>query len=161
MDITTDWNKIRVHFNKSFKSNLHVSVGSVNSNHQPTVTPIGSLFLNSDQTGFYFEKFPSKLPQHAKSNNHICVLAVNSNKWFWLKSVFYGKFYQYPAIKLYGQLGNKRDATQHELSRFYRRMRWTKGLKGDTYMWREMAQVREIIFTRAEKINLGAMTKDL
>ena len=48
--------------------------------------------MNHNQTGYYFEKFPSNLPIHAKANKKICVLAVNSNTWFWIKSLFKGKF---------------------------------------------------------------------
>lgn len=158
MDIINNWNIIRYHFNKSFRSNFHVSIGSVDSNNNPTVTPIGSLFLNDNQTGFYFEKFPSKLPLYIKNNKNICVLGVNSNRWFWLKSLFSEKFPTPPAIKLYGKLGEKREATKKEIDRLNRRMKITKGLKGNTYLWGNMEFVREIYFEKAEKINLGKMT---
>ena len=158
MNIITEWNKIRHHFNNSFRSNFHVSIASVDSENNPTVTPIGSLFLNTDQTGFYFEKFPSKLPIHAKTNRKICVLAVNSKMWFWIKSLFRGKFNKYPAIKLYGQLGERRKATDKEIKRLNRRMNATKRLKGNAYLWGKMEFVREISFTMAEGINLGEMT---
>jgi hypothetical protein len=75
--------------------------------------------------------------------------------WFWLKSLLNGKFRSYPAIKLYGELGERRKATEKETSRLNRRMKTTKGLKGNKYF------VREINFTKAEKINLGEMTKEL
>ncbi|MFW5759556.1 MAG: pyridoxamine 5'-phosphate oxidase family protein [Cyclobacteriaceae bacterium] len=88
MDIKADWPKIRKHFNKSFRSNFYVSLASVDSENVPTVTPIGSLFLNADGTGIYFEKFPTKLPEHAKSNHQVCLLAVNSGRWFWITSLF-------------------------------------------------------------------------
>lgn len=159
-DIIINWSSIRKHFNKSFKSNFHVSVASVNENNTPTVTPIGSLFLNDNQTGFYFEKFVSKLPMHAKNNKNICVLGVNSNRWFWIKSLFKGKFTSPPAIKLYGVLGEKRKATQKEISRLNRRMKLTNGLKGNTYLWKKMDYIREIKFTKAEQINLGKMTNN-
>jgi uncharacterized pyridoxamine 5'-phosphate oxidase family protein len=107
MDVIDKWTDIRMHFNKSFRTNFHVSIASVDMEGNPTVTPIGSLFLNRDQTGFYFEKFPSKLPKHARNNTNICVLAVNSGRWFWLKSLFQGHFKASPAIKLYGQLGER------------------------------------------------------
>ena len=57
MNLIPDWKIIRMHFNKSFKSSFYVSIASVDINNNPTVTPIGSLFLNDNQTGFYFEKF--------------------------------------------------------------------------------------------------------
>lgn len=135
MDIKTDWANIRKHFNKSFKSNFHVSIASVDSDNNPTVTPIGSLFLNDNQSGFYFEKYPSKLPIHAKMNPNICALGVNSSTIFWLKSLFKGKFSNYPAIKLYGHLGQRRKATESETNRLNRRMKRTKGLKGNSYLW--------------------------
>jgi hypothetical protein len=161
MEIKTDWDKIRLHFNKSFRSSFHVSIASVDSENNPTVTPIGSLFLNNNQTGFYFEKYPSKLPLHAKTNKNVCQLAVNSSMWFWLKSLFTGKFKNYPALKLYGELREKREATQPEIDRLKRRMRKSKNLKGHKYLWGEMNYVRDIQFTKVEKINLAKMTKDL
>ncbi|PKV52717.1 hypothetical protein ATE84_4837 [Aquimarina sp. MAR_2010_214] len=161
MNIQTDWNTIRQHFNKSFKSNFYVSIASVDADNNPTVTPIGSLFLNDNQTGFYFEKFPSKLPDHAKKNKNICALGVNSSRFFWIKSLFKGKFPNHPAVKLYGELGERRKATGKETGRLNRRMKTTKGLKGNTYLWGKMEYVREIYFTKAEKINLGKMTNEL
>ncbi|XLS27935.1 pyridoxamine 5'-phosphate oxidase family protein [Flavobacteriaceae bacterium M23B6Z8] len=161
MDIKTNWDKIRKHFNQSFRSNFYVSVASVDSENNPTVTPIGSLFLNDDLTGFYFEKFPSKLPEHARNNPNICLLGVNSGRLFWLKALFKGKFNAFPAIKLYGELGEKRKATEKEISRLNRRMKITNGLKGNTYLWKKMDFVREVKFTKAEKIHLGKMTASL
>ena len=161
MNIETDWKNIKIHFSKSFASSLHVSIGSVDANNNPTVTPIGSLFLNNNQTGFYFEKFPSKLPVHAEQNNNVCVLAVNSGRWFWVQSLFKVAFNQYPAVKLYGTLGKRRKATKKEVSRLARRMRLTKRLKGHQYLWNDMEIVREITFIKAEKINIGKMTAAL
>ena len=161
MNIKTDWNKIRRHFNKSFASNFYVSIASVDSENNPTVTPIGSLFLNDNQTGFYFEKFPSKLPEHAKSNPKVCLLGVNSGRIFWIKALFKEKFADFPAMKLYGELGEIREATEKETKRLNRRMKATNGLKGNTYLWKKMEFVREIKFTKAEKINLGKMTAEL
>ncbi|MBJ2173294.1 hypothetical protein JBL43_03545 [Aureibaculum sp. A20] len=161
MDITNNWKAIRSHFNNSFKSNLHVSIASVDTKNNPTVTPVGTLFLNGDQTGFYFEKYISKLPENAKSNNNICVLAVNSNKWFWLKSLYNLKFNTYPALKLYGKLGIKREASEIEISRLKKRMKSTNTLKGNKYLWGDMVHVREVYFTNVEKINIGKMTSHL
>ncbi len=161
MDLIINWDSIRKHFNKSFRSNFYVSVASVDSNNNPTITPIGSMFLNDNQTGFYFEKFISKLPENAKTNTKICVLGVNSDRFFWIKSLFSGRFSKHPAIKLYGELGNKRKATSKEISRLNRRMKATNGLKGNSYLWKNMEYIREIRFTKAEKINLGKMTNHL
>lgn len=111
--------------------------------------------------GFIFEKFPSKLPEHAKVNPNVCLLGVNSGRFFWLKALFTEKFSDYPAIKLYGVLGERKKATEHEINRLNRRMQITNGLKGNTYLWKKMEFVRDIKFSKAEKINLGKMTKEL
>lgn len=161
MDIQSNWEEIRKHFNRSFKTNFHVSIASVGSDNNPTVTPIGSLFLNKNQKGFYFEKFPTKLPENSTRNKNICVLSVNSSTFFWLTSLFRGQFQHHPAIKLYGQLGEKRKASELELKRLKARMKLTKWLKGNDYLWGNMDTVREITFTKAEKINLGKMTQKL
>lgn len=161
INLEENWQKIRTHFSKSFGANMHVSIASVNKDNLPTVTPIGSLFLNDNQTGFYFEKFATKLNTNSKTNKNICVLAVNSNKWFWFKSLLKMNFSEYPAIKLYGELGIKRGATTKEYRAFQRRIRQTKRLKGSKYLWQDMSMVREIKFTKGEKINLGKMTKEL
>ena len=161
MDLFENWKDIKEHFRNSFISNLHVSIASVNDNNDPTNTPIGSFFLNDNQTGFYFEKYPTNLPANAHTHKKICVLGVNSSKWFWLKSLFKEEFSSHPAIKLYGELGEKRKATETELRALKRRLRLTEGLKGYKYLWRDMEGVREIKFTKAEKINLGKMTQKL
>lgn len=161
MEIDRDWPAIRAHFRRCWKINFHVTIASVNAEHHPTVTPIGSLFLNEDRTGFYFEKYPALLPQHALVNPNVCILAVNSSRWFWLVSLFRGRFNTYPAIKLYGLLGQKRSATTDEKKRLLNRMRMTRGSKGYDYLWKNMEYIRELKFTRAEKINLGNMTDQL
>ncbi|MFK7775120.1 MAG: pyridoxamine 5'-phosphate oxidase family protein [Saprospiraceae bacterium] len=152
------WKKIRTHFRTSFSSSLHVSIASVNAENQPTVTPIGSLFLNKNPTGFYFEKFTTQLPRNSEANKNVCVLAVNSSKRFWIKSLFKGKFVTEPAIKLYGQLGEKRKATAAEMHALKRRMRFTSRLKGHHILWDNMNYIREINFIKAEKMNIGKMT---
>ena len=150
MDIKTNWEKIRLHFNKSFRSNFHVSIASVDSENNPTVTPIGSLFLKKIKRDSILRNFLQNYR-----------LTLKQTGGFWIKSLFKGKFNNYPAIKLYGELGQRREATEIEISRLNKRMKTTKGMKGNRYLWGDMKFVRDITFTKAEKINLGKMTKDL
>ena len=161
MDLKTNWNKIKDHFNKSLNSNFYVSVAYLNSENIPTVTPIGSLFLNDNQTGYYFEKFSSMLLHQAEENKEICVLAVNSNRWFWLKSLFKGRFNNYPAIKLFGKLGQRREANENEIRMLKNRMKIIRGMKGYKYLFGDLNFVREITFTKGRKVSLGDMTRDL
>lgn len=160
MDLKNDWDKIRQHFNNSTSSSFHVSIASVDAENNPTVTPIGSFILNNNQTGFYFEAYARKLPLHAAHNRNVCVLGVNSSSWFWLKSLYSGKFKRYPAVKLYGILGERRKATEIESHRFAKRVSLLSRLKGYDYLWGDkMEYVREITFVKGEQINLGRMTK--
>ncbi len=138
-----------------------MSIASVDADDKPNVTPIGTLFLNSNQTGFYFEKYPKKLRKNADINSNVCVLAVNSGIWFWLKSLVRGQFSSYPAIQLYGRLGERRIATDIEVSRLQKRMSATKITRGHQYLWGDMTYVRDIIFTKAESIQLAIMTNQL
>lgn len=161
MELKSDWKKIKAHFNKSFSTNFHVSIASIDLNNNPTNTPIGSLFLNNNQTGFYFEKYTTKLPKNVNENPQICILAVNSGTFFWIKSLFLGRFSSYPALKLYGTLGEKRIATKVENKRLQNRMKNTKKLKGHKYLWDNMQYVREITFSKVEQIKLGEMTNHL
>jgi hypothetical protein len=55
---------------------------------------------------------------------------VDSSKWFWFKSLFAGKFDSYPAVKLYGEIGERRKSSEIELNALKRRLRSTKRLKG-------------------------------
>ncbi|WP_350290184.1 hypothetical protein [uncultured Croceitalea sp.] len=161
MDIKENWRYIKKHFYISFRQNLHVIFASVDAQNNPVATPIGTLFFNKNQTGFYFEKFVTNLPNNRGHNSNICVLAVNSNKLMWIKALFRGYFSKYPGLKLYGELGDRREATAIEMQRLNRRMKTTKGLKGNTYLWGDMKYIREITFTRVEKISLGRMTQNI
>ena len=38
------------------------------------IIPIGSLFLNDNQSGFYIEKFPLKLPKHSNNKPNITII---------------------------------------------------------------------------------------
>ncbi|NQV29300.1 MAG: pyridoxamine 5'-phosphate oxidase family protein [Candidatus Marinimicrobia bacterium] len=161
LDITTRWPDIRKHFKLSFSTNFHVSIASNNAQGLPVNTPIGSLFLNRDYSGFYFEKYPSTLPENVDVHPEICVLAVNSGTLFWLRSLLYNRFQNYPAVRLYGSLGKLRKPGEIETKRLKRRMRATRLLAGNKTLWGDMSRVREIHFTRAERVHLGSMTKKL
>ena len=75
--------------------------------------------------------------------------------------MYRGQFKSYPAIKIYGELGERRKATDKETQRLNTRMKATRWLKGSAYLWGKMDFVREIAFVKAEKINLGKMTETL
>ncbi len=161
MDIDTNWREVKSLINDSLRSSLHYAIASVNENGEPHVTPIGSLFLGKPGRGFYFERFTRNLPRNLGGNARICVLAVNSSRWFWLRSLLGGRFSHLPAIRLHGITKELRPANDHEISLWRKRVRPARFTKGYGLMWKEMGMVREVEFDRIEPVYIGKMTRDL
>lgn len=157
-----EWKRIRAHFRRSVRSNSHFVVTLVDDEGYPRPMPIGSVALNREEPGGYFiEKFTSSFARFGEEGQQICVLAVNTNTWFWLRSLLKGQFYRPPAIRLYGRLGKLREGTAAEKERFQRLVRPARRTKGYKIMWKDMNRVRELTFERAEGANLGLMTDAL
>ncbi len=158
MEIETHWPAIKQLFKQAFGSSLHYAIASVNANGEPHITPIGSIILGQPGKAIYFERFPKQLPLNLQTNNKICVLAVNSSRWYWLKSLFAGKFANPPAIRLIGTAGKLRPATEQEITLWHRRVKPLRFTKGHALMWAGMSVVRELEFTHAEPIQIGKTT---
>ncbi len=142
MELIANWAEIKSLFKQSFISSFHFAIATVTENGEPHVTPIGSLILGKPGHGIYFEKFPRHLPQNLGSNRQICVLAVNSGKWFWLRSLLRGKFKTPPAVRLYGVVGDLREATDTEIALWQKRVKSVSFSKGHAMMWGDMSRVR-------------------
>lgn len=160
MDIITHWSAVKLLFAKSFTTSFHYAIATVNQSATPHVTPIGSLILTTPGKGFYFEKFTRQMPINAENNKYICVLAVNSSRWYWFTSLIIGRFSSPPAVRLMGVLGERRHATVSEITKFQRRVFPLKFTKGYKKLWGDMTMVRELHFTAIEPIRIGAMTKN-
>lgn len=161
MDLITNWKEVKKLFKKSFRSSFHFAIATVKDSGEPHVTPIGSLILGEPGHGFYFEKFTQHLPRHIESNRHVCVLAVNSSRWFWLKSLVCGRFTSPPAVRLHGIAGKLRKATDIEVALWQKRVRAVSFTKGHAMIWRDMSMVRDIEFNRIEPVYIGKMTLDV
>jgi len=160
MEIDTHWHSVKTLFKKAFTSSFHYSIASVDVNGKPHVTPIGSLILGEPGHAIYFEEFTSKLPDNISTNKFISVLAVNSSKWFWLKSLIKGEFSELPALRLNGEAGILREATAVEVNLWHKRVKSVSFTKGHKIMWQRMGKVREIKFTSIEPVHIGLMTKN-
>jgi len=161
MEIANNWDTIRKVFDEAWKSCLHYAVASVGKDGTPHVTPIGGLYLRDDQTGFYFEEFPSRLPENLKSNSRVCIMAVNADKIFWSKSLLEGKFDSPPGVRLIGTVGERRPATPGEIEAWQKKVGFAKAMKGYKIMWENMSHVRDIKFESYEPIYLSQMTEGL
>ncbi|MCF2857734.1 pyridoxamine 5'-phosphate oxidase family protein [Pseudoalteromonas sp. SMS1] len=161
MDVETDWPQIKQLFKQAFRSSFHYSIASISEQGEPHITPIGSVILGEVGQGYYFEKFTSQLPCNVKERERICVLAVNSCSWYWIKSLWQGEFGTYPAIRLYGTAGVLRKATETEKARWHKRIRKLRFTQGYKLLWQDMEMIRELHFDRAEPVRVGRMTQTL
>ena len=160
-ELIDHWPQIRQLFRRALKKNTYVSLATVRPDGTPHVSPVGSFFLNDDCTGFYLEKFTTAIQKNGPDNRLVTVMGVDPGRWFWLKSIFKGRFDRYPAIRLFGVAEEKRPATDREKERFLRMVRPLKGTKGFQYMWEDMGTTRLIRFTHFEPARLGKMTQGL
>jgi hypothetical protein len=161
MEINDHWNTIRRVFRDGFKSSSHYAVATVNEDCTRHVTPIGSLVLRKNLSGFFCNEFPSRMSKNLKTNQRVCVLAVNASRWFWLKSLIRGRFTIPPGVRLMGTVGEKRKGTEEELAMWLKKVHFAKRLKGYNLLWKNMQHVRDIHFDAFEPVRLGAMTRGL
>jgi hypothetical protein len=161
MDLHDNWEEVKNVFKDSFRSSFHYAIATVSESGEPHVTPIGSLILGKPGKGFYFEKFTRHLPQNIGNNGRVCVLAVNSSRWFWVRSLLSGRFSMPPAVRLHGVAKELRPAMEGEVSLWQKRVNSARFSKGHKLMWREMSMVREIEFDRIEPVHIGRMTQGL
>jgi uncharacterized protein len=153
------WPLIKHTFNSAFRTSLHYAIASVDEAGDPHLTPIGSLLLLEPGKGIYFEEFTRQLPRNCRHGGKVCVMAVNSGLWFWLRALIRGRFTTPPALRLYGRVGELRKATDGEIALWQKRVRKVRHTKGHALMWRRMRNVREIVFTHMVQVNMGEMTR--
>ncbi len=155
------WPEIRRVVERGQFSSLYCSIASVGEDGTPTVTPIGTVFLGSEPSGFFFDRYTSDLGKNIDANGRICLLAVNSGKFFWLKSFLLGQFRSPPGVRLYGTAGPLREATPSELGQIESRVRSTKWLRGNRLIWSSFTHVRDLEFTSFRPVSYPAMMEHL
>jgi uncharacterized protein len=161
MEIGNHWGTIREVFEDGFKSCFNFAVASVGRDGMPHITPIGSLILKDDCSGFYCEDFPSRLPENLKHNPRVCIMAVNADKVFWGRALVEGKFPSPPGVRLYGTAGEAREGTREEIEMWQKKVSFARALKGYKIMWENMHVVRDITFDSFEPVGLREMTDGL
>ena len=161
MDLDKDWTLIRQVFEAGTKSSKHCSIGSVGKDGRPHITPIGFVFLREDKTAFYFEQYTKRLPANYEHNRSVCLMAVNSGLSFWVKSLYQGQFLSFPGIRLYGEVGELRNANSTELARLKSRIGPASYLKGSKLIWSGLTTVRDIKLDSAEAVRYPRMMEHL
>jgi len=161
VDIKDHWGTIRKLFMDAFWSSQHYAIATINEDGSPHITPIGSLVLLKGNRGFYCEEFPQTMTKNLARDQRVCVMAVNSGRWYWLKSLFRGRFATPPGVRLMGRVGEKRKATEEERALWLKRVRPLRWLKGHDLLWSDMRYIREIRFQTFEPLSTGVMTRGL
>ena len=138
-----EWQHIGKVMNDAQKAAMHCSIATVDAQLQPTITPIGTLFLRENQSGFFFDTYTESLQQNLPQNSKACIQAVNSSRLFWLKSLFKGQFSDYPGVRLYVEIGDLRLANAEELAQISRRIQSLKWTKGSQLIWSDFTHVRD------------------
>ena len=138
-----EWQHIRKVVNDAQKAAMHCSIATVDARLQPTISPIGTLFLKENQTGFFFDTYTESLQQNLPQNSKACIQAVNSSRLFWLKALFKGQFSDYPGVRLYVEIGDLRLANAEELAQISRRIQSLKWTKGSQLIWSDFTHVRD------------------
>jgi hypothetical protein len=136
-------------------------MATVNEDGSPDVTPIGSLILREDTSGFFFDEFCGRSRENLDRDPRVCFLAVNAQRPFWLKSLIIGKFSAPPAVRLTGVVKELREATPEEIAAWQSRVNFARGTSGYKIMWNQMHLVREVHFDSFEPVDCGKMTSGL
>lgn len=161
MELKKDWKLITSVVESAISSSKHCSIASVDAEGNPHITPIGFFFLREDGTGYYFEQYSKRLPKNYLSNENICVMAVNTATPFWLKSLLRGKFESFPGVRLYGKVGEARQANVVEIAALKRRVGMARFLNGAQQIWSGLETVRDIDFYAVEPVKYPKMMQHL
>ena len=143
MITTSQWRRIHKVVNDAQKAAMHCSIATVDVNLQPTVSPIGTVFLRENPSGFFFDTYTESLQQNLPQNSKACIQAINSSRLFWLKALFKGEFSDYPGVRLYVEIGDLRLANAEELAQISRRIQILKWTKGSQLIWSDFIHVRD------------------
>ncbi|MDD9302171.1 MAG: pyridoxamine 5'-phosphate oxidase family protein [Desulfobacter sp.] len=161
MNIKDHWQEIREEFQNNIKKSSYCAFATVDKAGNPHITPIGSLILAEACQGFFFERFPEKMPKNFQTSDRVAVMTVNTGFFYWFRALRKGVFHSPPGLRLYGRVGELRPATESELFIWQKKIRRAKGSRGYDILWKDMTRVRDIYFDDVRLVTAGAMTRSL
>jgi hypothetical protein len=158
------WHNIRKFFGNCTHATASPSIpycafATVNEDGSPRVAPYTSLILGENMQGFYFDELSQHISSNLERDQRICVLILPNNKWFWIKSVLFGRYDHPPGIRLMGKVGKKREATEKEINAFKKPLSPLKFFKGYEPIWGFMKHGREIYFDAFETVKCRTITE--
>jgi uncharacterized protein len=161
LDIKEDWKRIQSVLAQGQASSIYCSIATVDPDGMPNITPVGTVFLRDDQTGYFFDHYAVSLGHNIDENPNICIMAVNSGAIFWAKALLFGRFSSPPGVRLYGKAGCKREATASEIALIEKRVKAAQLLKGGRLLWSGFSQVRDISFSHYRPVKYPVMMDSL
>ncbi len=141
------------------RNSMYCSLSTITKDGLPHIIPIGSVFLENEQEGYYIEMFIKTMSD--QSQKSVCIMAVNTSLLYWLSSLIKGRFKTPPATRLLVTIGEKRKISEIERARFQKKVRYFKWLKGYKHMWSSADYVRTFKVEKVISVNIGKMTRHL
>jgi uncharacterized protein len=160
MDITEEqWRAAARVVRRSIRTSMHCSIASRNPDGSPHVTPIGSVLLNGVGSAMYFDMFNRRLAANIDEDPRVTILAVDSSRGLWLKSLIKGEFVSPPGIRLVGTVGAPRNSTPAEVARFHRVIGPLLRTPGGKSLWATLPRVRDVEVQEIGALSIGSMTR--
>src|SRR5690554_4484724 len=87
MNLKDDWKKVKSVLEQGQASTVYCSIATVNPDGTPHITPVGTVFLRADQSGYFFDHYAEALGNNIDQNPNVCIMAVNAGRFFWLTRI--------------------------------------------------------------------------
>ena len=160
-NLDKNWSRIAKLAQRAFPNFIFATV---NEDGSPHLSPIASLILKDDCTGFYFEGFTEHMRRNLDRDNRISVLFADCHTSRWIPPLLTGSLAHPIAVRLNGTAGERRIASLPEQEAFKKGSRLINlarifNLKGYQILWKPLIYVRDIKFHSFEAINMGAMDR--
>src|SRR5690606_27770071 len=155
-----EWKQIRQVVADAQRAAMHCSIATVNSKGFPSITPIGTVFLNKKtSTGFFFDTYSTTLSENLQHQPLACIQAVNSSKLFGFHALLKGKFKRYPGVRLYAEIGPLRPASSGEVEQAEWRIRGLDWTEGSQLIRASVHHVRESEINRYRWVEYAKMQR--
>jgi uncharacterized protein len=153
-----EWEWARQVVHRAVGTSIHCAVASRDADGSPHVTPIGSVTLTEPGRGFYFDIFNTQLARNISEDPRVAILAVDSGKLMWLRSLLGGRFVRAPGVRLVATVGARRPSTPAEVASFHRLVGPLRHTRGGRMLWGALPVVRDIEVERIIPLRTGTMT---
>lgn len=157
------WKTVRRAVHRGQSASLHCAIASTNPDGRAYVSPIGSVRLGEPGCGTYLDVFNAQLGANLEHDPRITVMAVDSGLGTWARALIGGRFATPPGVRLVGEAGPARPATDAERRAFERALRPALLTRGGKAMWGRLddALARDLSFTGVVPVRIGSTTAGL